>query len=345
MTTSNTKVIWFNKGLSSIAQALQLISENLDGCQLICSHTNKFFVGFEYSDIHLVEPRHISANDYIDYALSICDEYGVDVFWPSRFQIQITENIELFESRGVRVITPADADTLRTIEDKAALYNQLIGIVPIPTNFRVSNYRDFWYGYSAIKQQGKQACIKPTSGIFAQGFRVIKEERSLIDVIMKDDEFSIDFHSLNQCLEDYEDKDLAEPFLLMQYLSGAELSCDCVASGGVLKAHVIREKSTIPGVGQIIVDNPQVELVISDIVQKLSLDGPFNIQFKYDDGEPYLLEINSRLSGGIHLAAQSGINIPLLAVDPDNKAPEKVLYGTRVHDLSKAVIFSCQEES
>ncbi|HMX46288.1 MAG TPA: ATP-grasp domain-containing protein, partial [Candidatus Obscuribacter sp.] len=42
--------------------------------------------------------------------------------------------------------------------------------------------------------------------------------------------------------------------------------------------------------------------LIDRIVGKLKLDGVFNVQFKDHNGEPYLLEINSRMSGGLHKA-------------------------------------------
>lgn len=41
-----------------------------------------------------------------------------------------------------------------------------------------------------------------------------------------------------------------------------------------------------------------------------------DIQFKYLDGIPYFLEVNTRMSGGVQMACVvSGINIPNLAVN------------------------------
>ena len=43
---------------------------------------------------------------------------------------------------------------------------------------------------------------------------------------------------------------------------------------------------------------------------------PCNVQFKYHDGKPYLLEVNTRMSGGIQLSCLAAeINIPRLALE------------------------------
>ena len=46
------------------------------------------------------------------------------------------------------------------------------------------------------------------------------------------------------------------------------------------------------------------------------MECPCNIQFKYLDGVPYFLEVNTRMSGGVQMAClASGVNIPDLAVN------------------------------
>ena len=344
MTTSAPKIIWFNKGLSAIAQALKLLKGSGNEFKTICTHTNPKFVGFEFADTVFVEPRAISGNEYIEYALEFCKTNSVDVFWPGRFQIEVTKNRARFEELGITIITPASASVLDTIENKAELYKLVSDISPIPMHTVVGDYNSFWYAYQSTKAAGHPVCIKPETGIFAQGFRVIIEGQNLLQTLFKHDEFSVDFESLNNCLKRYNDTPFHHSFMVMQFLVGAELSCDCVAFNGELDACVIREKPTNSGDGQFIVDNPVVEDIIGDIVKRLELDGPFNIQFKYDNGEPYLLEINSRLSGGILISCESGINFPALAIHSAlaskrdfvlSPSPE---YGVRVHDLPSTVI-------
>ena len=76
-----------------------------------------------------------------------------------------------------------------------------------------------------------------------------------------------------------------------------------------------------------------------DFQKKIGLECPYNIQFKYLNGIPYFLEVNTRMSGGIHMAcAGSGVNIPNIAVkkllgirsDWFNAQEEKMLAQTTV---------------
>lgn len=55
--------------------------------------------------------------------------------------------------------------------------------------------------------------------------------------------------------------------------------------------------------------------ICRDFQNKVGLKCPYNIQFKYLDGIPYFLEVNTRMSGGIQMACYaSGVNIPQLAL-------------------------------
>ena len=56
-------------------------------------------------------------------------------------------------------------------------------------------------------------------------------------------------------------------------------------------------------------DNPDMMNVAAALTKTLGLRGVYNIQFKDDsEGAPYLLEINSRASGGLPMAMLSGLN-------------------------------------
>ncbi len=51
-------------------------------------------------------------------------------------------------------------------------------------------------------------------------------------------------------------------------------------------------------------------------MDKVQLKFPCNIQFKIKEGIPYLLEINTRMSGGLQMACLAAdINIPNIALN------------------------------
>lgn len=69
----------------------------------------------------------------------------------------------------------------------------------------------------------------------------------------------------------------------------------------------------------------------------------YNIQVKYKDGKPKLLEINPRMSGGLHYSCLAGINMPYRAVKVlimGNKAIERIEphFGIKSSYLEKEVI-------
>ena len=102
------------------------------------------------------------------------------------------------------------------------------------------------------------------------------------------------------------------PLMVMPYLPGSEISVDCLktAGGEIL---IPREK-----------DYSRIERIRYDerilatcrlLLEKIPLECPCNIQFKYLDGVPYFLEVNTRMSGGVQMAcAVSGVNLPQTAL-------------------------------
>jgi biotin carboxylase len=97
----------------------------------------------------------------------------------------------------------------------------------------------------------------------------------------------------------------------MEYLPGPERSVDALAENGELVGAVVRRK----GSGwQQIEDNPRLVEVVRRLAARLGLTGLFNTQFRDAGGEPHLLEINPRMSGGLPLTFRSGLNLPLWAV-------------------------------
>ncbi len=67
-------------------------------------------------------------------------------------------------------------------------------------------------------------------------------------------------------------------------------------------------------VKQVILNQELIDMC-NAIQKKYRFQMPYNVQFRWNsDMEPVLLEINTRLSGGMHLGFNSGVIIPLLVV-------------------------------
>lgn len=96
--------------------------------------------------------------------------------------------------------------------------------------------------------------------------------------------------------------------------AGHEFSVDCIGDNGRFVTGVVRKKS-ITTATQLLDDNPALLAQAAQLLQRFSLSGLVNIQFKEDrNGVPRLLEINPRASGGVAMSCLSGINLPYLAL-------------------------------
>lgn len=103
----------------------------------------------------------------------------------------------------------------------------------------------------------------------------------------------------------------------MEYLSGNEYSADCAAWNGELFAIGIREKiPTLSSDGtktqsyQRLAFHQEIFNQVKEITKHFELHRLFNIQFKNnDDGIPFLLEMNPRLSGNASFANVVGMNL------------------------------------
>jgi predicted ATP-grasp superfamily ATP-dependent carboligase len=77
----------------------------------------------------------------------------------------------------------------------------------------------------------------------------------------------------------------------------------------------VRRKSNSGVAAQVIEDHPDIMNQVRALTRLLKLNGMFNVQFKDSCGKPFLLEINTRLSGRSYYATLAGLNLPFLAAE------------------------------
>ena len=98
----------------------------------------------------------------------------------------------------------------------------------------------------------------------------------------------------------------------MPFLPDEEVSVDCLnTKDGLIALPRIKGNNKY----ELLRYDENILKICRDFQEKVGLECPYNIQFKYLDGIPYFLEVNTRMSGGIQMACHaSGVNIPQLAV-------------------------------
>jgi hypothetical protein len=99
----------------------------------------------------------------------------------------------------------------------------------------------------------------------------------------------------------------------MELLEGPEYSIDCIADGeGSLHAAIPRRKAD--GRLRVLENNEELIAIAQRVAAVYRIPYNFNIQMRYSGGVPKLLEINPRMSGGLHATCLTGINFPYLGV-------------------------------
>ena len=139
------------------------------------------------------------------------------------------------------------------------------------------------------------------------------------------------------------------PFLAMEYLAGDERSIDCLAWDGRLVRAVVRRKpAEARGRWQLIEKDPEGWEIARRAVAAFHLHGLVNVQTRervHPDGrrEQCFLEVNPRMSGGIDLACQAGLNLPywllrLVAGTVEEEAIPPPAHGVRVAKIEQAMV-------
>ena len=340
------KRIWFNQWFTTVAHFIDMIRYNSDGIEFEVYGTsnNENALYLSYCDAAFKEPS-VSGEEYLQFCLAFCRTHSIDIFVPRKENVLIAKHLNEFNTLGVKVLVCPDAHLMEKLDDKEATY-QLIErhsllkeYVSIPDYFIVTNAEAFKEVYYALKKKGHTVCFKPVIGEGGNGFRIIHDRLATIEELFYNSvshqiTFEHAYHILKQQAE-------FPPLMVLEYLDGTEYSIDCLAYDGELMAAIPRKK----GKGRVreLEKNQELITLAEKINQVLEIPFVYNIQVKYKEGKPKLLEINPRMSGGLHYSCLAGINMPYRAVKlllMGNKAIEHIEphFGIKSSYLEKEVI-------
>lgn len=308
------KKIWFNHWFSSAYRIIELLrKEYKDNCYIIGTNDKEYCVYQKVCDLFEVEPIFENSNDYINWALTFCKEKEVNIFFPRRNMVAIAERKKDFENIGVTVILSADFETMELFNDKAKAYIDIKekNICPIPDFEIVNNVEDFISAYTKIKETHPtdRVTFKYSVGEGATSFRVIDDNVNTINVLDTGAGLKM---SYNDAVALLKTEKTFNDLMVMPYLKGPEISIDCLNLRNQFIG-ICRNKIG-SRVTEIYQDEELLKLA-ENIAKEYNLYGPFNIQFRLHNNIPYLLEVNTRMSGGIHSSCLTGVNIPYLAVE------------------------------
>lgn len=319
---------WLAEGQSSqrdMLESLQALkAQSMTPFAIIASHRHERPEIFEFADMVFREP-HPSAettetqdnqapSERWQFVLEQAKQNNVKVLLTGRNGIDYEAHRSVFDDAGIRLLTGATSVTaLETIDDKFAFMQHCQAhSIPVATAWRFDTTAELTALLS--EHSDKRLCVKPVTGIFAQGFWRLD---SSFDSDNQYDSFEHLYFtdskkiSTEQFISAYSHSQMVRerpiPMLLMPYLSGREYSIDVVCEYGEVLAAVTRYKEgKIQHVGY---DKSVMDVVIP-LIKAFNCDGIVSVQTKENDaGQHCVLEINSRPSGGIGYTTHSGVDL------------------------------------
>jgi hypothetical protein len=305
--------LWFNKTFSSLEHPLSTLrgAWRLPGClHVLVSHTDNGCGSFLHADHCFLEPRDITAAEYVEWCLDQCRRHVVDAFIPGRYMAQIAPHLADFTQAGTRVLLAAGPESLATVNDKMRCHAALNGLLPLPESYLVRSMPEFRAAVSTIESLGHRACFKPVSGAGGVGFYSLDERATPRRRLMEGWAGGITAAEAEQILAPL------MPFpklVVMQHLPGLEFSVDTLAWHGEVRMSLARCKR---GSVQTVDSHPVLEGHMRTLAAHFRLSGLFNAQFRTDnEGVLRFLEVNPRMSGGLGNTEASGVHLLALALE------------------------------
>ncbi|MDQ2751033.1 MAG: ATP-grasp domain-containing protein [Actinomycetota bacterium] len=314
--------IWFNRTYATNSHVIAMLRANPDGrpVHVIGTHSDADSPVLAACDEAYPEPpEDCPAADYQAWALDFARQHDVHVLIPRLAMADLADARAEFSALGVRLLCPA-GDTVRLFEDKAATYRaaEKLGL-PVPPHSVVTDAEGLQAAYEQVRETADVVCMKPVRATGGDGFRILSTiGPGIADLVGPADE-QIPLDWAVSALRAARDAGQHVPALLvMPFLSGPEVSVDALAdSSGHTLAAVGRRKSRRRGV---IVDDRPARRVAETLNAAHGVSYLSNTQVRYWQGpgdaepRPYLLELNTRMSGGLFQTALAGVNLPWAAL-------------------------------
>jgi hypothetical protein len=298
-------VIWFLEGQSSQRDIIIGARDALPpGARVFASHRQHRPEITAAADVSFIEPE--DGGERIDWVLATATKYGIRVIVAGRAGSLFEAARNRFEAAGLQLVTGGmSLKTFDLVDDKSKFTAEATraGLACVPA-ITVTSAQELETAYTTLSAQG-EVCIKPAVGIYGQGFWKFKADIDPLRCFANPDSREVDFTTY---LRAYRARSERPAMLVMPYMAGSECSIDMVCEAARPVAYAGRRKQ---GMHQSFErDTAAVKLALKAAAH-FKCDGLVNVQTRDDaQGNPHLLEINARYSGGIGYCREAGINLP-----------------------------------
>ena len=304
--------IWFNHWFSTAYHLIRLMRAGVsEPFFVLGSNRNPLALYREVCDEWHVEPNCTDDDEYAAFCLDFCREHEVEIFVPRHRLIALAERQEQFTRQGVRLLCGENTALLRTLDDKARTYSlfEQWGFKCVPEHRVIRSVDKFRQACEDLRSRYGRICYKLAKDEGASTFRVLDETFDQAGALFRVPGAKIALVTAERILTAY---DFAVPVLVMPWLTGPEISVDCLATK---QGPLILPRYKSDHRYETIRFDGALMTLCQQILEHLRLNAPLNLQFRLHEGKLFLLEINPRMSGGLQLACTAtAINVPALAL-------------------------------
>jgi biotin carboxylase len=322
-TTGPILRLLLNHTIAGAADLIDLMRRARPDLHVIATHERRDTPIALCADRFLPEPvatRSLSPEAYESWLLGVAKAEGATMVLPYRRRDELLASS--FEEQGIRLLTASDPATMRLLENKPALLSRMDAAGTPVTPFRSFEGLE---GYARLRDEGDAFpdhpgpfCVKPASGIYGAGFRIIRDElpaTAALSGLSTLELPDLAFRALLAALP------RPEPMMLMPFFTGPERSIDFACLDGRLLGTVTRVKE---GASQRLCHDPYAERLAERMVGLFKLTGVLNLQTIEDSRATQLLmEVNTRTSGGIGMTGLTDVNLPALLLEALEGAPPR----------------------
>jgi carbamoyl-phosphate synthase large subunit len=255
-------------------------------------------------------------SDFIPRILEICKRENPDILfsWVDPELLPLSKNKPKLESLGIKPVI-SDWKGVETALSKLKTYKAVKDFGCVPNYKVVKNIKEFEHAVHSIGYPENPVCFKPTFSYGMRGFRILKPDINRYDILFKQKPSSI-FANLDDILSVFRESKSIPELLVMEYLEGKEYTVDILLKHKkpiiTIPRERIRTRQGISIITQLEKNQELIELS-EQIAKKLKLDYNINMQFRYSNGKPKLIEVQPRLSGTVIACVGAGANLPYLA--------------------------------
>lgn len=304
-----TTRIWINRAGPSRIHAMDMLHSSGRELTIHATRTNPSAPSLKFADVSGWEPGGETDDaTYAEFCLNYIRDHRIDVVIPTSRMTALAMIKDQAADLGCTILTVSE-DVARITESKSATYEAASSQgIPTPPWRKVNSWDTFAAAVQDLRADGHRVCVKPDTGWAAGGFRILEDNAHDLSSLMSSPRPVTSAESYERALWTAQRHGETIPDLIvLPFLDEPEISVDSLSTpDGQVLTSIARAKK---GWYREFSDDQRLHKMARLAVESFPLAYLSNVQMRYLDGEPVLLEINPRASAGLYHTRHTGVNM------------------------------------